>query len=193
MTSSTSVALFEEMYRADADPWKFATSEYELRRYRNILAALGNRRFHHAVEPGCSVGVLTSQLGQICDAVSAFDLSPTAVKEARQRCARFSHVTISCQSFSSFDPRTVDLLVLSEIGYYFSKIELADILSRWSAELAPSATVLACHWLGDSPDHVLHGDAVHGIIGQTPGLRHELGERHEHFRINRWRTSRIAR
>lgn len=189
MISTTSQVFFDEKYRADSDPWKFASSDYELGRYQAILAALSSRRFLFAFEPGCSIGVLTSQLAKICDVIFAFDLSPTAAQAARLHCAPFRNVTISCQSLSSCHPRGADLLVLSEIGYYFSATPLAKISNRCVNELAPSATVLACHWLGDSSDHVLHGDEVHDIIGRTMGLTHEWGERHQHFRIDRWRKN----
>lgn len=193
MIASASQAFFEQKYRQDSDPWHFATSDYELGRYHAILAALGSRRFHYAVEPGCSIGVLTSKLGEICDRVSAFDLSPTAVEAARARCAAFPHVSISCRSFTCCHSRGADLFVLSEIGYYFSSAELAKILERCVAELALSAIVVACHWLGHSPDHVLHGDEVHRIICQTEGLIHEFAERHQNFRIDRWRKGEDRR
>jgi hypothetical protein len=193
MISSTSQAFFDQKYREDADPWKFATSGYELGRYGAIVAALGNRRFHYAVEPGCSIGVLTSQLAKICDVITAFDLSPTAAEAARVRCAPFPHVAISCQSFRSCYPRGADLFLLSEIGYYFSDAELTHIMNRCVDELARSATVVACHWLGHSLDHILSGDEVHGIISRTAGLSHELGERHGHFRIDRWRKTGVQR
>jgi len=189
MISTTSQDFFDQKYREDADPWHFATSDYELGRYKAILSALGSRRFHHAVEPGCSIGVLTAKLAELCDAVSAFDLSPKAVETARERCSPFPHVTVTCQSFAACRPRGADLLLLSEVGYYFSGVELASIMSRCVDELAPSAAVVACHWLGHSPDHVLHGDEVHDLISQTATLRHEGGERHEHFRIDRWQKS----
>lgn len=189
MISPTNPDFFDAMYRADADPWRFASSEYELGRYQAILDALGDRRFDYAVEPGCSIGVLTAQLAQICGKVSAFDLSSIAAGKARERCAPFPHVAISCQSLSSFHPYEADLLILSEIGYYFSATELANVVNRCVEELAPSGTVLACHWLGDSADHVLHGDQVHDIIAETAGLTHEFGERHQHFRIDRWRKN----
>jgi predicted TPR repeat methyltransferase len=193
MISTTSQTFFDQKYRENADPWNFTTSDYELGRYRTILAALENRRFRYAVEPGCSIGVLTSQLATICDAISAFDLSPTAVETARARCAHFPHVTISCQSFHSCHPRGADLFVLSEIGYYFSVAELTSVLNRCFDEIAPSATVLACHWLGDSSDHVLRGDEVHDVICQAPELKHEFGERHRYFRIDRWRKNGVRR
>jgi SAM-dependent methyltransferase len=187
MTSTTSSAFFEEMYRANPDPWDFATREYELRRYQSILSALGNTWFRHAVEPGCSIGVLTAKLAAICDSVYAFDLSPTAVQSARARCAFLPNVALSCGSFTENPPSAMDLLVLSEIGYYFSRTQLAQALTHYVNDLLPSGTLVACHWLGNSRDHVMHGDEVHEVIDRTPGLVHELWQQHGQFRLDRWR------
>ena len=60
--TSTSRRYFDSMYEADADPWNFATSEYERRKYSLTVASLPRARYHHAFEPGCSIGVLSEQL-----------------------------------------------------------------------------------------------------------------------------------
>ncbi len=71
----SSAEFFEAKYRAaaDGDPWKFATRDYELRRYDAVMRALGGRRYARGFEPGCSVGVLTERLATVCDEVDACD------------------------------------------------------------------------------------------------------------------------
>jgi 16S rRNA A1518/A1519 N6-dimethyltransferase RsmA/KsgA/DIM1 with predicted DNA glycosylase/AP lyase activity len=64
------------------------TSKYELGRYETTIRALGGRRFARAFEPGCPIGVLTERLAKICDHVEAMDISPTAVRQAQERCRR---------------------------------------------------------------------------------------------------------
>ncbi len=70
---------FEQLYVRDPDPWRFATSGYERDKYAATLAALPNRRFASGFEVGCSIGVLTRQLAERCDALLAADGSPTAL------------------------------------------------------------------------------------------------------------------
>ena len=84
----------------------------------------------------------------------------------------------------------MDLLVLSEIGYYLSSAQLAQVLNRYVDALMPSGTLLACHWLGESPDHVLHGNQVHEVIHRIPGLSHDLHQDHSGFRLDRWKNDR---
>jgi len=65
------VSSFEELYRADPDPWQFATSRYEQRRYDITVACLPEERYGAAFEPGCAVGELTRRLAGRCDRVLA--------------------------------------------------------------------------------------------------------------------------
>ncbi len=79
-----------------------------------------------------------------------------------------------------------DLIVLSEIGYYFERAALAAIALHVRRALSEYGEVLAVHWLGTSADHLLHGDDVHAVLAETLELRRTLSERHPHFRIDRW-------
>ncbi len=83
-------------------------------------------------------------------------------------------------------PDQPDLIVLSELAYYFDCDELARLAARLGDTLRNGGTLLAVHWLGISPDHILHGDEVHEILGRALPLRHQLSQRHEGFRLDRW-------
>ena len=60
-------------------------------------------------------------------------------------------------------------------------------------ELARYDAILAAlgphryHWLGQSPDHQISGDAVHAVLHKNTRLHHEHAERHATFRLDRWR------
>ena len=186
-THSSSAEFFEAKYQEALDPWNFAGSSYELRRYKAISDALSHRRYLRAFEPGCSVGVLTEQLAGLCDEILAIDFSPTAVLRAQQRCAALKNVTIRCASLSELLPvRGFDLIVLSEIGYYFDPEEWKDTTTKLVRPMDAGATLLATHWLGISSDHRVSGDQVHEILGSIPGLRLEQSERDDAFRLDRW-------
>jgi hypothetical protein len=79
-----------------------------------------------------------------------------------------------------------DLILMSEIGYYFSEVKLRELVKMMLAHLVPSGTFLAGHWLGRSDDHILSGDRVHEILLENNELVHEWGERHQGFRLDRW-------
>ncbi len=188
----TSADFFEGMFRDSQDPWNFAADAYEQFRYATIVGALGPGPYRLAFEPGCSVGALTEKLAAICERVDACDFSPTAVKQAQARCRSFPGVTVRCAVVTDrVLYRHYDLIVLSEIGYYFTSAIWQCLIGDIVEDMQPGATLLASHWLGSSPDHVLSGDEVHGLM-QHPQLQHEHAERHPHperggFRLDRWR------
>ena len=182
----SSPEFFEEMYRNNPDPWNFSNSRYELGRYDSICSALAGRRYASAYEPGCSVGVLTEKLSGICDRLLAIDFSRTAVEQAMARCANKPNVEVRCASVLHVLPEAgLDLLVLSEIGYYFSPLEWASLLHMLVERVRPGGTVLAAHWLGHSRDHTSLGDQVHRVVRAHPLLRLEHEERPTGFRLDR--------
>jgi SAM-dependent methyltransferase len=192
MTNPSSQSFFDAKYQQSPDPWNFAGSPYEHARYAAILGALNFRQYQSAFEPGSSIGVLTQSLAQFCDHVDAIDISPTAAELARKRCSALSNVTVRCSSLAEYIPASFDLLVFSEIGYYFSFAELRAVLDRCIANLQPGGTLLATHWLGTSPDHILSGNDVHATIAAIPGLVLEHSDHRESFRLDRWRKATEA-
>lgn len=186
-TDTLSQAFFESKYRNDPDPWNFASSAYELGRYQATLEALADRQYRRAFEPGCSIGILTARLAAVCGQVEALDISPTAVESARKRCKAFPNVNIVCGALPEFIPGgRFDLIVFSEIGYYFDERQLQELGQTLVKQLLNPGTLLAAHWLGESADHVLTGDRVHELLGALDGLRHVHSERHSGFRLDRW-------
>jgi protein-L-isoaspartate O-methyltransferase len=190
MRGAVSQAAFEAKYRRSSDPWQFAASPYEQHRYATILRSLTRARYASAFEPGCSVGVLTAALAERCDKLLACDIAPTAVRLARQRCAGFSNVRIGQADMGKWVPYgPFDLIVFSELGYYFDGAALGAIIRGLAKRLEPSADFVAVHWRGDSEDHVLHGDEVHAILRETlfePCIWVKE-ERYREFRLDVWR------
>jgi SAM-dependent methyltransferase len=185
--ATTTADFFERIYRHAPDPWNFAASDYEQGRYRSILDALGGQRYVRAFEPGCSIGILTALLSPLCDRVEAIDISPTAVNRASERCRELANVNVSSGALPESIPAgKFDLIVFSEIGYYFRRGPLLELGNRLISEISPSGTFLAAHWLGRSSDHLLSGDEVHDVLASIPGLRNVHAERHAGFRLDRW-------
>jgi SAM-dependent methyltransferase len=185
--STTSAEFFEQKYRENADPWDFARSEYERSRYDSIIKALDGRHYARAFEPGCSVGELTWRLAANCGHVDAMDISATAIDRAKSRCRNLSNVTLQVGSLPHHMPQgDFDLIVFSEIGYYFDEVTLQELGNMLVRRIQRSGTLLAVHWLGTSKDHILGGDHVQEIFGCLGGLRIDHAERHEGFRLERW-------
>lgn len=173
MSDVTSAEFFDRKYRSNTDPWDFAKSEYERARYNAIVAELDGRIYERGFEPGCSIGVLTALLAGYCRSIEALDISPTAVGLCQQRCRRLPHVNAWCGSLSEWFPSGhFDLIVFSEIGYYFTGKKLRQLARTLVSRLLRGGTFLAVHWLGISEDHLLTGERVHEILRSIGGLTH---------------------
>ena len=183
---ASSAAFFEAKYQGKADPWDFSSSAYECQRYDAIMHAIAHRRYVQAFEPGCSIGVLTERLAARCDAVYAIDFSSSASAQAVARCAHLPQVEVHCAALPEGTPaKAFDLLVLSEIGYYFTPRDWERVTTGLIHSMPRGATVLAAHWLGQSQDHRMPGDEVHEILLAHPNLRVELTKRNPNLRLDR--------
>lgn len=183
----TSPAFFEARYQTNLDPWNFVGSTYEQGRFETIISALSPRQYRHALEPGCSIGTLTVRLATICDAVTAIDFSATAIRQAEERCAAFPHVHFSCAGLDEATPvEGYDLVILSEIGYYFEPQKWHVLVAALAERMQPGTTVLASHWLGQSDEHRQGGDAVHDVLRGESRLRLDAEARHKAFRLDRF-------
>jgi SAM-dependent methyltransferase len=176
---TTSREFFERMYTATDDPWSFSSSEYERGRYDTILGFVPAGSFGRVFEPGCSIGELTVQLAQRCGFVTAIDIAEAAIETARERCREFDNVELRQGSLLDGIPSgPFDLVVFSEIGYYFSKSQLIEIGSALADHVEPGGQLLAVHWTGTSPDHLLGGDDVHDILREHLPMQHLHHESH---------------
>lgn len=178
---------FERLYQAQPDPWQFASSSAEQARYRALISMLRRRRYTQALEPACSIGALSAQLAERCEHLLALDVSASAVARAREHCAHLPQI-----EFGVGDIRTTpaagayDLIVFSELGYYFSQALLRELILRLQAFLIVGGEWVACHWLGHSEDHLLHGDEVHQILQDTLHLKPTGAFRCRDYRIDSW-------
>lgn len=179
-------ADFELRYARDADPWSFASSPYELAKYADTVRAVGSGPIPRALELGCSIGVLTRQLAGCCDQLLAVDASPTAVEAARRRTADLPHVRVDVAVLPEQLPDGArEVIVASEILYYFDLPVLDGLLDALEARLTHDGVLLAVHYTGHAPDHRLTGDAVHRRLLERPGLAADEDRRCPGYRLTR--------
>lgn len=183
---------FEALYGASEDPWDLATSAYERAKYDATVSALGRRRFATALEVGCSIGTLTERLAARCGRVLAVDVAPTAVARARRRLDHLAGVTVERRAIPDEMPAgSFDLIVCSEVLYYWDAPGLTAAWRRLASALEPGGTILAVHWRGPVRHYPQGGDAVHALIRREAP---ELGLSLEHALVRpRYRVDRFAR
>ncbi len=150
---------FDALYAANPDPWDFETSAYERSKYDATLAALPAPHYRSALEVGCSIGVLTERLAPRCDALLAIDLAEAALERAAARCVNQPQVSFATSQLPDAAPRgPFDLIVLSEILYYFNRTSLARVARLLAQQSASPTDLLLVHWLGPTPDYPLTGN-----------------------------------
>jgi SAM-dependent methyltransferase len=183
-------SYFDRLYASDPDPWSFESSPYERDKYAATLAALGppERRFPSAFEAGCSIGVLTERLAPRCDHLLAVDLSPLAVELAQERLRDQPHVRVERRPLPEELPAgRFDLVVCSEILYYWSARLLDAALDDLANLITPGGSLVAVHWRPRTRDYPQLGDEVHDRLAEgLPGLAHPLSVTEPQYRLDRW-------
>ncbi|HWF24443.1 MAG TPA: SAM-dependent methyltransferase [Solirubrobacteraceae bacterium] len=179
--------FFEDLYARAEDPWDFATSAYEREKYGDTLGALGGARFKRGLEVGCSIGVFTEQLAEVCDEVLGIDVSEHALARAHERLGKRPNVTLKTMTFPEQMPGGPwDLVVCSEVLYYLDDAAFARAVERLRAALAHNATVLAVHWRPPTSTYPLLGDEVHDRLIAQLGDWHVLDRRRSCYRLDRF-------
>lgn len=168
-TESLSAEYFERRYRDDIDPWDFRSSAYEREKYDATLTALGKPLYQRVLEVGCSIGVLTAKLAKRSERLLAIDASQTAICAARENAP--SNVTFEEKVLpGDFPNGPFDLIVLSEVLYYFSEADLRIVADLCCAALAPGGEMVLCHWLGET-DYPLTGCQASDIFAEAVVMR----------------------
>jgi SAM-dependent methyltransferase len=162
---------FRARYADSPDPYGLADRWYEARKYAVTAALLPRPRYGTAFEPGCSIGVLTLRLAARCDRLLACDAVPDAVASARARTAGLPGVQVQQRVIpDGWPPQSFDLIVFSELLYYFDDADLEQVLSLAASSLRADGQLLAVHWRHPAPDHPRSGDEVHQVLAARPEL-----------------------
>lgn len=174
---------FERIYERREDPWGYLDRWYEQRKRDATLAALPSERYDHALEVGCSIGVLTERLAERCGDLLAVDVSALAVERARARLGDRARIE-QLDATSTLPAGPFDLVVLSEVGYYFGDA-LDVVLDAARAALSATGDLVACHWRHPVEDYPLSGDEVHARIAGL-GLARLVRHEEEDFLLEVW-------
>ncbi|MGF1471792.1 MAG: SAM-dependent methyltransferase [Rubrobacteraceae bacterium] len=162
---------FEGLYAESPDPWNFATSAYERKKYARTLESLGGRTFQRALEVGASIGVFTKMLAPYCGELLAVDTSRRAVALARSRLASQKNVRIERRTLPEEMPDgPFDLIVASEVLYYLPRETALHTLRRFEEALAAGGALLAVHWRKRTRTYPLLGDEVHDLLADNTRL-----------------------
>ncbi|MBB3157943.1 LmbE family N-acetylglucosaminyl deacetylase/SAM-dependent methyltransferase [Microbacterium proteolyticum] len=176
--STVGQAYFDDIYARHDDPWGFDSRWYEERKRAVLLAALPRRRYRATFEAGCSTGALTVELAGRSDRVLAVDLAAAALDRARRRMPDDANVELRRGTLPDDWPAgEFDLVVLSEVAYYWAGADLDRGLTAAVASLSADGHLVACHWRHPVAEYPRTGDSVHDALAERADLvrlvRHE--------------------
>jgi SAM-dependent methyltransferase len=186
-------AHFESLYAADEDPWDVRSTWYERRKRAILLASLGQARYRSAFEPGCGNGEMSAALAARCERLLACDGAAGAVAAARRRLDGTAPQAVRIEQRSlpaqwPVDER-FDLVVISELAYYFDAAALRDMLARTHAMLDPGGELVMCHYLPDFDDRVSATADAHALAGRLPGMVRMVRHLDQDFLLETWQRS----
>jgi hypothetical protein len=188
MSEPVDLAYLNRMYRKGTDPWRIESSWYERRKRELVLSCLPRPRYRFGFEPGCAAGALTERLAARTDELLACDLSEVAVRAAAARVAALPQVRVRRLLLPEQWPagRQFDLIVLSELGYFFAEASWAELAARVATSLAADATVLACHWRHGFAERTASTAALHAELDAALGLPKQSSYLDDDLLIDVW-------
>lgn len=190
---SATIDHFEALYRADADPWQVASAWYERRKRALLLASLPDERYTLGIELGCGNGEATRLLAQRCDQLHAVDGAPAALTSCRQRLQqdRIDNVTLYDMLLPVQWPTVegADLIVVSELAYYFDDDDLARFGARIASSLRPGGHLAMCHWRLPFDDRRQETVHAHASVAAAASLHLCIQHREDAFQLDVWTRS----
>lgn len=182
---SVPASYFETKFKNDIDPWQFRTSAYERAKFQATIDALAQPSYQSVLEIGCAIGELSALIAPRCERLFALDASSTAIKEAQS--LQLANVSFAQAVMpADFPEGRFDLIILSEVLYYFSEDELFRLARSCADALKRPGEIIMCHWLGET-DYPLSGarasDLFASLIANRLPERTEL--HHDVYRLER--------
>jgi trans-aconitate methyltransferase len=181
---STPPGVFDEIFRQSADPWGYTTRFYETSKFRATIRALPKVQFKNAFEIACAIGVLTEKLAPKCDRLLSVDYAEVGLAEARKRCSHLPQVRFEqMQIPQQFPTEKFDLILFSEVGFFFTMPDLLETKQKIIDALLPGGYLLMVHFASIATDYfILDGETVHNtfIENSASSLKH-LGDPRKKF------------
>jgi SAM-dependent methyltransferase len=105
-----------------------------------------------------------------------------ALHEAREALDGYDHVRISHAVLPADLPdATFDLIIATEILYYFTARDLATLLDRLLTRLEPGGDLVAAHWRASDKSYGYDGFNVHDVLNQRPEIARTVRHDDENF------------
>ncbi|GGB30492.1 class I SAM-dependent methyltransferase [Allosediminivita pacifica] len=172
---SERVERWEATFAAGRDPWDFWSTPYEQEKFRACTRLLQAGPYQTALEIGCAGGAFTKHLAQRCNEILALDISKAALAQARRRLPEPQVTFARAELPQDWPAGHFDLIVFSEVLYYFTRAEITELARRAEQSLRPGGQILLVNWLGETGEPLSGREAAELFLGacceSVPGSR----------------------
>jgi SAM-dependent methyltransferase len=128
---------FSENLWKRGDFWEFETSEYERLRFGRTREILEGTRYSRGLELGCGAGAFTRLLAPLVDRLVAYDISPSAIEQARAAAGPGSPIDFRAGNVMDYAWKAEgpwDLIVMNDticyLGWLYSFFDIAWFASE---------------------------------------------------------------
>lgn len=157
----------DRLYR-NANPYGIDTNPYEQQKYATVMETLAGRRYRRVLEVGCGEGDLSERLAGVTGDLIGVDISSDAATRA---AARVPSATFETRMLpADMPPGTFDLIVCTDVLYYWEPTTMRSGLDRLIDRLEPGGVLLAYHYRG-AFGQVNTADHVHDRLGALTANR----------------------
>jgi trans-aconitate methyltransferase len=177
-------SFFDETFHQSSDPWQYTSGSYETSKFRTTIRCLPKVQFKNAFEIACAIGVITEKLAPKCDRLLSVDCSELGLVEARKRCSHLPQVRFEqMQIPQQFPTEKFDLILFSEVGFFFTMPDLLETKQKIIDALLPGGYLLMVHFRSTAAHYFIQdGETVHNtfVENSASSLKH-LGDPRKKF------------
>ena len=161
---SYSASWLKNFYKRTVDPYHFDGTPYEAEKYAHTMRLLNGRIYENALEIGAAEGIFTQLLAPICTSVLAVEVADAAVARANERLRGCTNVTFIQATLPHQMPDgQFDLIIASDVLYYFPKDVVLELLARFEEGLKPGGILFTLHYLGNFGQAIV-GRELHDLM-----------------------------
>jgi SAM-dependent methyltransferase len=169
-------SIWWDSFYEPVDPFRFDSDPREALKYERTLDLCGQGPFDRALEVGCAEGVFTELLASRCRELLAVDISEVAVDRAAARTRGVPGVRCEKRTLPrEFPDGPFDLIVASDVMYYWQLADLGEAVPVIEAAIAPGGRLVTLHY-APPMGAVLDGDEVHDYLTEHLALRRVYSE-----------------
>lgn len=162
----------DRLYRK-ANPWGRENYTGDI---DSAILLVSDRRYKNCLDVGTGLGHYAERASKFCDHVHAIDISPRAVKRARNRLTSLPNISFETSNIRKFTPGTkFDLIILGDMLYYLGDVrfpkEFDALIGHIASLVATGGSILMSNFISTNRPGSVFADYIkaflsHGMVAK---------------------------